>query len=259
MAGKDMNIHDAAAKGFNRGGDAYERGRPDFPPDAITFLVDTLEIKGESTVVDLGAGNGKLTRILAQADPNLVAIEPVDGMIKKFKSFLPAVSILKGTAESIPLPDGDADVVVVGQAFHWFKGEAALPEIHRVLRPEGRLGLIWNVRDESLDWVAGLSRIINEFKGNAPRYGSFEWKKAFDRTTLFTPLEKKTFNFIQKGGMDMVLDRVQSVSFISALPDKDREGVLNRVRELLASHPQTRGKEEFEIPYRTDVYWCRRK
>ena len=254
-----MDIHAAAAKGFNRGGDAYERGRPDYPHSAIKYLLEVLKLEGDTQVVDLGAGSGKLTRILAQSDPGLVAIEPVDGMIQKFKSFLPDIPIYKGTAEAIPLPDSGADVVVSGQAFHWFKGEAALKEIHRVLKPGGMLALLWNVRDESLDWVAGLSRIINVFKGDAPRYGTFEWKKPFDRADLFTPLEKRSFPFVQKGGAEMVVDRALSVSFISALPEKEREGVAHQVRELLASHPQIQGKTEFEIPYHTDVYWCQRK
>lgn len=254
-----MDIHDAAAKGFNRGGDAYERGRPEFPKDAIDFLVEALAVGSSSRVIDLGAGTGKLTRALVPSGARLTAVEPVEGMRKKFASFLPGVEVFKGTAESMPLPEGSADAVVVGQAFHWFQGEEALQEIHRVLKPGGKLGLVWNVRDESLDWVAGLSRIINVFKADAPRYGTFEWKKPFDRTTLFTPLEKQIFPFLQKGGAEMVVDRALSVSFISALPEKDREGVAHQVRELLASHPQTRGKTEFEIPYRTEIYWCQRK
>lgn len=117
-----------------------------------------------------------------------------------------------------------------------------------------------DIRDESVDWVGQLSRIINAHQGATPRFKTLEWKRAFEATSsLFTPLEKRTFPHLQKGGAGMVVDRATSVSFIAALPAPARERVAEQVRTLLAAHPHTRGQSEFEIPYNTEVYVCSRK
>jgi ubiquinone/menaquinone biosynthesis C-methylase UbiE len=259
MDEKRLNINSAAAEGFQVGAEAYERGRPDFPAEAVEFLIQSLKINQDSHVLDLAAGTGKLTRRLVPTGAKLTAVEPVEGMRRKFSALLLGFEILRGTAEFIPLNDGLVDTVVVAQAFHWFDGPRALAEIHRVLKPMGGLGLVWNIRDESVDWVDQLSRIINAHEGPTPRFKTQEWKRAFETTSLFTPLKKQTFPHLQKGGIEMVVDRATSVSFIAALPDPDREKVAEQVRTLLATHPQTQGRIEFEIPYDTQVYTCSRR
>lgn len=143
MDEKKLNINSAAAEGFQVGADAYERGRPDFPAEAVEFLIQTLNIHQGSHVLDLAAGTGKLTRRLVPTGAKLTAVEPVEGMRRKFSALLPGVEILEGTAEAIPLAGGSVDAVAVAQAFHWFDGPRALAEIHQVLKPEGRLGLVW--------------------------------------------------------------------------------------------------------------------
>ena len=130
-----MPIHEAAARGFQQASEAYERGRPTYPPEAIARLVTALGIGPHSTVVDLAAGTGKLTRQLVPSGARLIAVEPVEAMRATFARVLPGVTILEGTAEALPLPDASAEALVVGQAFHWFDGPAALAEIHWVLRP----------------------------------------------------------------------------------------------------------------------------
>jgi ubiquinone/menaquinone biosynthesis C-methylase UbiE len=259
MNEKKININSSAAQGFQAGADAYERGRPDFPAEAVKFLIQNLNINPGSRVLDLAAGTGKLTRRLVPTGAKLTAVEPVEGMRRKFSALLPGVEILEGTAEAIPLPSESLDTVVVAQAFHWFDGPRALAEIHRVLKPGGRLGLVWNIRDESVDWVGQLSRIINAYEEATPRFKTMEWKRVFEATPLFTPLEKRSFPHLQKGGIEMVDDRATSVSFIAALPTPDREKVAEQVRTLLATHPQTQGRTEFEIPYNTEVYVCSRR
>jgi len=256
IVNSDYPIHPTAAKGFEIGADSYERGRPEFPIEAVDYLIQSLEIKPQSKVMDLGAGTGKFTRLLVPTKAVLTAVEPVEKMRQKFRSVLPEIEIVAGTAENIPAPDSSFDAVVVAQAFHWFDGDSALKEIHRVLKPNGKLGLIWNMRDESVNWVSELTRIVDAHEAGAPRYKTHEWKKAFDQTKSFTPLEKKTFKYLQKGTAETVVDRVQSISFISALSEKDRENVLQQIRGLLSRHPQTKGMEKLEIPYNTDVYWC---
>jgi SAM-dependent methyltransferase len=259
MNKKDIKINSAAAQGFQAGTEAYERGRPDFPAETVEFLIHSLNITKDSHVLDLAAGTGKLTRRLVPTGAKLTAVEPVEGMRRKFSTLLPGVEILEGTAEAIPLADGQVDAVVVAQAFHWFNGPRALEEIHRVLKPGGRLGLVWNVRDESVDWIGQLSRIINAHEEDTPRYKTFEWKKAFENTPLFTPLENRSFRQIQIGDVEMVVDRAVSVSFIAALPEAARQKVVQEVKNLLSTHLQTRGREEFEISYGTEVYGCSRR
>jgi SAM-dependent methyltransferase len=257
VSGPSGTIHDAA-QGFELAPKPYEIGRPAYPQEAIDRLVAELGIEEGTRVLDLAAGTGKLTRRLRPAGADLVVVEPVDGMRAALSQALPDIEALPGTAEAIPLPDASVDVVTVGQAFHWFDGDSALAEIHRVLRHGGRLGLIWNVKDESVDWIEKLGGIMESYRGDAPRVASGAWKDAFDRTTLFTPLERARFTFVHEADFAAVVARVTSVSFIAALPPTEFARVVDKVRELLATHPETRGRSTFELPYRTGVYWTTR-
>lgn len=250
-------IH-AAARGFELAPKPYEIGRPAYPPDAVEQLVSELGIGPGRRVLDLAAGTGKLTRLLAPTGADVVAVEPVKAMRAALSASLPGVRAVSGTAEAIPLRDRSVDAVTVGQAFHWFDGDAALAEIHRVLRPAGRLGLIWNVKDESVDWIEKLGKIMESYRGDAPKVASGAWKDAFDRTKLFTPLQRARFSFVHDADFAAVVARVTSVSFIAALPPAEFARVVDRVRILLATHPETKGRMTFELPYRTGVYWAKR-
>jgi SAM-dependent methyltransferase len=252
-------IHPSAAKGFARAPAAYERGRPDYPADAVAHLVRVLEIGPGSRVLDLAAGTGKLTRRLAATGAEVVAVEPVAEMRAKLAETVLPAKALEGTAEAIPLEDGSVDAATVGQGFHWFDGDAALSEIRRVLRPGGRLGLVWNERDESEPFVRGLTEIMEMYRGDAPAYRSGRWRRAFEQTKLFTPLEHRRFRFEHAVDPEAVVARVTSVSFIAALPENRRAEVVGRVRELLAAEPATRGRDCVVVPYRTDVFWCGRR
>ena len=254
---REGTIHEAA-QGFELAPKPYEIGRPSYPQEAIDRLVAELEIAHGVRVLDLAAGTGKLTRRLVPTGADLVAVEPVGAMRATLAASLPDVETLEGTAEAIPLPDASVDAVVVGQAFHWFDGDAALEEIHRVLRPGRKLGLIWNVKDETVDWIEKLGGIMESYRGDAPRVASGAWKAAFERTKLFTPLERARFSFVHEADFAAVVARVTSVSFIAALPPAEFARVVDRVRQLVATHPETRGRSLFELPYRTGVYWCTR-
>ena len=129
-------------------------------------------------MLDLAAGTGKLTAHLVETGAEVVAIEPVDEMRAVLERELPSVRALAGTAEAIPLDAASVDAVTVGQAFHWFRGDEALAEIHRVLRPGGGLGLVWNVRDTSVPWVARLTEIMEPHRGDAPTHRTGAWRKA---------------------------------------------------------------------------------
>jgi SAM-dependent methyltransferase len=253
-----FELHDAAAQGFPGAAASYEAGRPTYPSKAVARLARELRLGTGKTVLDLAAGTGKLTALLVGSGAAVVAVEPVAEMRAVLEQALPGVPALPGTAEAIPLATGSVDAVTAGQAFHWFRVAEALAEIHRVLRPSGGLGLLWNVRDTSVPWVARLSEIMEPHRGGAPTHRSGAWREALDQTPLFGRLGHAGTRHVHRLSPEGVVARVASVSFVAALPEDERGRVLAEVRELLATNPQTRGREEVELPYRTDVYWAKR-
>jgi len=145
------DIRSVARAGFGAAAQTYGRGRPDYPDEIVGWLRQSLEMGPGKTAIDLGAGTGKFTKVLIQTQATVIAVEPVDAMRAELAKDLPGVRTLDGTAQSMTFGDAMCDAVVCAQAFHWFATEAVLAEIHRVLRPGGKLGLVWNVRDESVD------------------------------------------------------------------------------------------------------------
>jgi SAM-dependent methyltransferase len=265
-------IHDRARQGFGRAGAvaAYDRGRPGYPEEAVAELVRRCGVAPGATVLDLAAGTGKLTRQLLATGADLLAVEPVAAMRERLARFLapgagdasgrPAwVRVVGGTAEAVPVRDGSLDAVTVGQAFHWFDGPRALAELRRVLRPGGRLGLIWNARDESRPVMAAITAILDRHAGDAPRYRDGRWRAAFDAGHGFTPLAERTFHHLHHLDRAAVLDRFASISFIAALPDADGARVLAEIDQVIAAEPSLAGQDRIGLPYRTDLYWCRRR
>lgn len=246
-----MVVH-RAALGFDRSAPAYERARPGYPPPAVNDLVDLLGLGPGRTVVDLAAGTGKLTRLLVPSGATVVAVEPLAGMRQELSGVAPGVEVLDGTAEGMPVPDGWADAVTVAQAFHWFDGERALPEIHRVLRPGGRLAMIWNVRDRTVDWVERLSEITEPHAGDVPRYRTSAWREPFATTDLFEPLEFRQYAFEHEVDAGTMVERIRSISWISTLPEAERDDVLAAVEALFVDMPS-----RFSVPYHTELWWCR--
>ena len=256
----DPRIHRAAAVGFEAAVERYERGRPSYPDDAVSFLVRAAGIGPGRDVVELGAGTGKFTELIVPTGARIVAVEPVAGMREAIGRSCPSVNVVDGTAEQIPLADASADAVVVAQAFHWFEGERALPEIHRVLRPEGTLGLIWNVRDEASDWSERLTDIFDRLAGEGtPRYRDMRWREAFEGTDLFGPFHHQVAYHVHQVTRDVFLDRVLSVSYVASAPQDERDRVVAEVTDLLENDPHLRGRDQIVMPYRTDVFWCVRR
>jgi SAM-dependent methyltransferase len=237
-------VHRAAATGFARSVEAYERGRPDYPPEAIAYLARELGLRPGRTVVDLAAGSGKLTRQLASLGCEVIAVEPVDEMRAAIGA---GIRALDGTAEAIPLADSSADAVTVAQAFHWFDGPQALHDIERVLRPGGALALVWNRRPvESSSLHAAISEIIAPYRGDAPAHASGAWRDAFAGRDL----TEWTHAFAQRLDADGLADRVGSTSFVAALEQGERERVLARVRALAGEGP-------VYVPYVCEVHLWR--
>jgi SAM-dependent methyltransferase len=253
------DVHPSAAKGFGVAADAYERGRPTFPPEALAALVRGTGIGPGSVIVDLAAGTGKLTRHLVPIAAEVLAVEPVDAMRRQLERAVPGARTVGATAEAMPFADASVDVVTVAQAFHWFDAPRALDEIARVLRIGGSLGIIWNIRDERVAWVADLTRIMEPYRGDTPTHRTGAWRRAVEDDPRFTPLVERSFPSEQHLSPDGVVDRVTSVSFIAALSDAERGSVEARVRALLASDADTRGRDDLVLPYRTDVQACAKR
>ncbi len=248
-----MPTHPTAAAGFGNAAAAYERGRPSYPDHAVAYLAAELGLGPATRVLDLAAGTGKLTRLLVEGGADVVAVEPVAAMRAVLAEAVPGVPALEGTAEAIPLPDGSVDAVTVAQAFHWFDAGTALAEIHRVLRPGGGLGLIWNAADGGVEWVAVLRELVHAVRGSEPQYGRSPWRDAVASSRLFTPLTERTFDFEQELDEDGLVDRIASTSYVAALPEAERQQLIGQVRTLAAGVPRP-----IRLPYRTDVFSCRR-
>ncbi|MFB9836908.1 class I SAM-dependent methyltransferase [Actinoallomurus acaciae] len=227
------------AGSFGVAADAYERGRPPYPPDAVAWSVP----EHARTVVDLGAGTGKLTRALRAPGRELVAVEPSAGMREQFSRVLPDVRVVEGTGESIPLPDSSADTLVCAQAWHWVDPERAVPEVARVLRPGGRLSLVWNRRDVSVPWVAELDRILRDYAA-APT----EDRQVERVSAPFGPVERQDFRWSHPLTVAELMDMVASRSYVITLEPARREELLTRVRALVDA------RRPAEMPYVTECY-----
>ena len=241
----------AQAASFGAVADAYERGRPPYPAEAVDWLIPA----GAAHVLDLGAGTGKLTRQLTGRGLDVTAVEPSEGMREKLRQAVPGIRALEGTGERIPLPDRSVDAVLVAQAWHWVDPVRAVPEVARVLRPGGQLGLLWNIRDERADWVSGLGAILRQSDGAhavssnvsaAPRVGP-----------PFGPLERRDVGWVHHLSPDALVDMVSSRSYVSTMPAADHEKLLNDLRHLMRTHPSLAGAGEIALPYVTRCWRTR--
>jgi SAM-dependent methyltransferase len=237
-----------ATRGFV-GADVYERGRPSYPAAAVERIVSSLDLRPGRTALDLAAGTGKLTRLLVPSGANIIAIEPVREMRQELEQRVPGVVALAGTAERMPLTDRFVDAVTVGQAFHWFRPDDALREMHRVLRPGGGVGLIWNARDERNPVQAALSGIIDPLEAGTPRRTQREWRSLLEDSGLFERCERALFEHEQVVDEQGLVERVVSISFIAAAPKAVRDDVEERVRAIAR-----RSEQPIRLPYMTELY-----
>jgi SAM-dependent methyltransferase len=252
-------VHEVAAAGFSDAAD-YEHARPSYPPEAVQWFVERMGIGPGRRVCDLAAGTGKFTRLLVPTGAELLAVEPVAGMRDQFRSQLVDVPLVSAVVEALPFAPESLDAATVAQAWHWFDHERAIAELHRTLRPGGALGLVWNARDRSEPWVDAVWSIMDRVEKRAPWRDHEQWRdSAFREMPGFGELQPAEFFHRQPITPDGVVQRVASVSHVAVLPDAEREAVLDEVRELVATHPDSSGRDELEIPYRVDCFVIERR
>ena len=230
------------ARSFGSVAEAYDRGRPAYPAEAVGWLTG-----GEAKVgLALGAGTGKLTRELVDQGHAVFATEPDEAMLAILRERVPEVSAKVATAEEIPANDRSVDVVVVAQAFHWFDHEVALPEIARVLKPGGHLALVWNSRDERIPWVRRMGELLGRQDLDT---GSAEHVVHSD---LFGFMEEATFKHWQEVNRETILDMARSRSSFAVMAADEREDHLARVLAFYDDYG--RGMDGMQIPYVTRCY-----
>jgi SAM-dependent methyltransferase len=244
-----VSVDPVAAAGFGAAADVYERARPSYPEEAVAWIAERTGLAYGKVVADVGAGTGKLTRLLLSTHARVIAVEPVEAMRAVLLDRVPGCEVVDGVAESLPLEDASVNVVTVAQAFHWFDHAKAIPELHRVVRPGGFLVLIWNSRDMNDPLQRSLEELLAPLRVGAPYQLGGAWRRPLEETPLFGEPEERSFAIAQELTVDGVCERVASTSFVAAMAAPERETLLARVRELVA------GREEpFVFPYVTEVY-----
>ena len=243
----DESLRARRARTFGRVAGVYERTRPGYPDEAVRWMAGHAT-GGPGTVLELGAGTGKLTSALLGQGHQVVATDPSRPMLTRLRKQLKGVRVVQAVAEHVPVASSSVDVVVCAQAFHWFDADRALPEIARVLRPGGTLALVWNLRDETVPWVRKLGRLIGSEQPEDPT-------ELLEDSGLFDGIEHETFRHWQEVHRDSLVGLVESRSAVADLPDDEREAVLTKVGELYDDYG--RGHDGMLLPYHCETFRCR--
>jgi ubiquinone/menaquinone biosynthesis C-methylase UbiE len=249
-----LKVHDIAARGFGSAADVYERARPGYGTEAVAWLCERLGIGPGRDVLDLAAGTGKLTRDLVPSGARITAVEPLDEMRAYLVEAVPGVEALAGTAEELPLPADSVDAVVCAQAFHWFRVDEALREIHRVLRPGGGIGLIWNTRDLEDRLQERIDEVLDPVRGRSARYWNENASEGLAASPLFGEVEHRSWPNEQRVTHEGLLEVVASRSYVASLDDARRREVLDSVLEVVGDEP-----EPVVLRYVVDVYVADRR
>jgi len=250
------DVHPSAAVGYSTNAEVYVKGRPDYPQEVDQWLRLRLGLREGKSVLDLGAGTGKFSKRLSSTGARVTALDPVAAMLEQLSKEQPGIETKLGSAESMPLESNSLNTVVCAQSFHWFATAAALAEIRRVLKPGGQLGLIWNVRDESVGWVAALTKLIAPFEGDTPRYRTQEWRSVFPAEGFSQLHEERFLNEHVGPSEQVIIDRILSVSFIAALGGEERSIVESQLRQMIDSTPELAGRASIKFPYETVTFSC---
>jgi SAM-dependent methyltransferase len=241
VTGRDEQEPDWAHS-FGGVAEAYERGRPSYPVESVQWMLGDQPL----TVLELGAGTGKLTRVIAELGHDVHATDPDPAMLQILEREVPGVRTAEASAEDIPLGDGSVDAVIAGQAFHWFDLGRALPQVARVLRPSGRVCLVWNYRDEKIPWVRRLGTLIGT------QENQHDPAQALIFSELFGFVEDREFAHWQTIDRKSIQDLVLSRSNVAVLGERERAA---KLAEVLAFYDEFgRGMDGMQLPYVTRCY-----
>lgn len=236
-----------SARSFGAAASVYRQSRPGYPVEAIAWLIGDA-----GRVLDLGAGTGKLSEALVALDREVIAVDPIEEMLEELEVAVPGVPRILGTAEDIPLEDDSVDAVVAGQAWHWFQPDRAVPEIARVLRPGGMLGLVWNSRDTRADWLRQAGEIMDERHDASTTFEGY-----VQIGPPFGVIEEHTVEWTERMSRARFLDLVRSrSSYITASP-AGQAATIAALETLLATHPDVAGADELAVPYVTHCFRAR--
>lgn len=252
-----VTVNPVAAGGFSQAAATYARIRPTYARGAIGAMKDMCTPGG--LVLDVAAGTGILTGQLRRAGMEVHAVEPLPAMVGQLRIALPHVPVVLGVAEALPVATGTADMLSVGQGFHWFDADAALLEACRVLRPGGVLALVFNARDDSTPWVHHLTRLVEDRTGGRPYDDHRErpWDEVVAAAGGFTDLDERRFDNPVPTTIAGVVERLRSTSFVAAMGGAERDALLADARRFLDGEPGLSG--DFDYPHETVLYTCRRR
>ncbi|MFB9906186.1 class I SAM-dependent methyltransferase [Allokutzneria oryzae] len=242
---EDSELRARRARSFGERAAQYAEHRPDYPADAVRWALEPVRDREVVRVLDLAAGTGRLTEVLLGEPVSVIAVEPDAAMRAQLLGRLAGVAALAGTAEDIPLPDERVDAVLVGQAFHWFDPELALPEIARVLKPGGVLAALWNTDDDRVPWVAGLAGIT----GTGVRYTDrrHDRGETLPDNGYFGPFEQTTFGHTHRRTAASLTETIATHSVTLLKDERQRAATLAEVRAYLDAQPET-ANGEFDLP-----------
>ena len=250
-----QSLHPAAQQGFGSGASLYQQVRPSYPQEVDTFLQDQLKVLPNSHIVDLGSGTGKFLPHLLKLTTQLTAVEPIASMLTELRQLYPQVATVQARSEQLPLPAQCADLVSCAQSFHWFANLQSLKEIHRILKPQAHLLLIWNQRDISVNWVNALAEMILPFEGDTPRFHNQDWHQVFADTDLFQLRHEQQFHHRHVGTVEQVVSkRLLSTSFIAAMPAAQQQQLKTQFEQLILEYTGLHAQDTIEFPYCTHVF-----
>ncbi|CAB61776.1 trans-aconitate 3-methyltransferase [Schizosaccharomyces pombe] len=232
----------------------YEAARPEYPIGITDWITDEFLIDETSIILELGAGTGKFTpRIIASHPKEIIAVDVYPEMLDVLRKKFPNVDCRAGSAMAIPLEDESVDLVLCAQCFHWFANEEAMKEIYRVLKPNGKLGLVWNTRDDTVPWIEKVSKILGRYRKDAPSFVSWKWAELFPGHG-FGKLRYCAFPFSRCLTVEELHTLMNSFSFIYKLPEEEKEKVHAELDEIAKTIPRVQNTDQIKLCYQTMAF-----